>query len=172
MIKVIALLKRKDGMTREEFSDYWFNKHAPFGNSIAPPAALSAKYVQNHALTMKGGGEAPYDAVAELCFEDVAAMKRWTDWYYSDAGKPLRDDELNFMDVSKRVVIVTDERVMRDNFSQALSLSKATRIAPAALARRIRRASSVAALGGQCSPQARSSDRRRSTARWRPRPRA
>ena len=31
----------------------------------------------------------------------------------TEAGKELRDDELNFMDVSKRVVIVTDERVMR-----------------------------------------------------------
>jgi uncharacterized protein (TIGR02118 family) len=114
MIKVIGLLKRKQGLSHEEFSDYWYTKHAPLGARIVPPDALSGRYVQNHALTLKGGGEAPYDAVAELCFADHAAMQRWIDWYNSDAGKELRDDELAFMDVSKRVVIVTDERVMRD----------------------------------------------------------
>jgi uncharacterized protein (TIGR02118 family) len=126
MIKVIGLLKRKPGMSHQEFSDYWFSKHAPLGQRIAPPDALSARYVQNHALTMKGGGEAPYDAVAELCFEDAAAMKRWIDWYNSDAGKQLRDDELNFMDVSKRVVIVTDERVMRDEMAERLAALERT----------------------------------------------
>lgn len=121
MIKVIGLLKRKLGMSHQEFSDYWFSKHAPLGQRIVPREALSARYVQNHALTMKGGGEAPYDAVAELCFEDAAAMKRWIDWYNSDSGKQLRDDELNFMDVSRRLVIVTDERVMRDEMAERLA---------------------------------------------------
>ena len=40
-------------------------------------------------------------------------MQRWTAWYSSDAGKALGDDELDFMDVSRRIVIVTDERVLR-----------------------------------------------------------
>ncbi len=117
MIKVISLLKRKEGLSHEEFSKYWFEKHAPFGNSIAPPEALSKRYVQNHALQL-GKGESPYDAVAELYFDDIAGMQRWIDWYYSDAGKPLRDDELNFMDVGKRIIVVTDERVMRDNLGK------------------------------------------------------
>lgn len=121
VIKVIALLKRKPGLSREQFSDYWFAKHAPLGERIAPPLALSARYIQNHALAMASGGEAPYDAVAELYFENAAAMKRWTDWYNSPAGKPLRDDENEFMDVAKRVVIVTDERVMRDNLAERLA---------------------------------------------------
>lgn len=124
MIKVIGLLKRRADLTHAQFSDYWFSKHAPLGQRIAPRDALSARYVQNHALTMKSGGEAPYDAVAELCFEDAAAMKRWIDWYNSDSGKPLRDDELNFMDVSKRVVIVTDERVLRDEMAERLAALK------------------------------------------------
>lgn len=125
MIKVISMLKRRADLSHEQFSDYWYNVHAPFGNRIAPPEALSARYVQNHALKMRGGGDAPYDAVAELYFEDMAAMKRWIEWYNSDAGKPLRDDELNFMDVSKRVIIVTDERVMRDNLAKRIAALEA-----------------------------------------------
>ena len=112
VIKVIGLLKRRPDLTHAEFSDYWFSRHHPLGQAIVPPEALSAGYVQNHALQL-GRGEAPYDAVAELVFEDHAAMQRWTAWYNSDAGKALRDDELNFMDVSRRLVIVTDERVLR-----------------------------------------------------------
>jgi uncharacterized protein (TIGR02118 family) len=115
MIKVIGLLKRRADLTHEEFSTYWFTKHQALGAQIVPQEALSRKYVQNHAITFAGGGEAPFDAVAELLFDDAEHLKRWTKWYYSDAGKVLRDDELNFMDVSKRVIIVTDERVLREN---------------------------------------------------------
>ena len=74
MIKVISLLKRKTGLSHEEFSRYWFETHAPLGNAIAPPEALSARYVQNHALRLSGKGEPPYDAVAELYFKDMAGM--------------------------------------------------------------------------------------------------
>ena len=115
MIKVIGLLKRRADLTHEEFSDYWFNKHQPLGERIVPKSALSVGYVQNHAVSIGKGGEAPFDAVAELVFEDRAGLQRWIEWYNSDAGKELRDDELNFMDVSQRVLIVTDERVIRDS---------------------------------------------------------
>jgi hypothetical protein len=36
----------------------------------------------------------------------------------SRAGKPLRDDEENFMDTSRRVIVITDERVVLDNSNQ------------------------------------------------------
>ena len=116
MIKVIGLLTRKAGLTHREFSDYWHNVHAPLGDRIVPDDAKSDRYIQSHAL-IGADGSAPYDAVAELAFADKAGMQRWIDWYNSDAGKPLRDDEQNFMDVAKRIVIVTDERMMRDNLT-------------------------------------------------------
>lgn len=113
MIKVFGLLKRRADLTHQQFSDYWHNNHVALADRIVPRDALSRVYIQNHALGMKAGGDAPYDAIAELCFDDRAHMQRWIDWYGSDAGKELRDDELNFMDVSQRVIVVTDERVMR-----------------------------------------------------------
>lgn len=114
MIKVIGLLKRRADLSHEEFCDYWLNKHHPLAARLVPKPAMSSKYVQNHALVMKSGADAPYDAVAELHYDDQAHMQRWIDWYYSDEGKALRDDELNFMDVNKRVIVVTDEHVLRD----------------------------------------------------------
>jgi uncharacterized protein (TIGR02118 family) len=114
VIKIIALLKRRPGLTPEEFSDYWFNRHWTLAQKLVPEEALSVRYVQHHAITLGGERESPYDAVAELCFTDRAGLQRWLDWYFSDAGQPLRDDEEHFMDKSRRVVLITDERVMRD----------------------------------------------------------
>jgi uncharacterized protein (TIGR02118 family) len=114
MIKVIAMLKRKSGMTIEEFSRYWREKHAPLADTLLPAeVALEQKrYVQNYAVKLPGGGEPSFDGVAEICFNDLESFRKWNDWYFSDDAKPLRDDEENFMDKSKRVIVVTEERVI------------------------------------------------------------
>jgi uncharacterized protein (TIGR02118 family) len=113
MIKLIGLMKRKEGMTQAEFVKYWYEKHAAYAQRIVPPDALGSGYVQNYSLKFKEGVDAPYDAVGEILFDDMAHLQRWIKWYNSDAGKLLRDDEANFMDRAKRVVIITEERVMR-----------------------------------------------------------
>jgi len=117
MIKVIAMLKRKNGLTIEEFSCYWREKHAPLANSLVPAAvALEQKrYVQNYAVKLPGGGDPSFDGVAEICFNDLESFHKWNDWYFSDDAKPLRDDEDNFMDKSKRVIIITEERVITES---------------------------------------------------------
>src|SRR5439155_12661462 len=114
MIKVVAALKRKPGLTLEEFSAYYFERHAPlFRRALPAEVAAGIKhYVQNHAIPLgSGASEPPYDCVTEMGFDDLAAMERWASWYSSPAGKVLRDDEENFMDRDKRVVVVTEERV-------------------------------------------------------------
>jgi uncharacterized protein (TIGR02118 family) len=113
MIKIVALIKRRSDLTLEEFCTYYEQQHAPlFVRSI--PAAVSdaiIHYVQNHAIRLGGSSTDPaYDCVTEIGFEDVAGMRRWTEWYLGDEGQVLRDDEENFMDPRQRIVIVTDER--------------------------------------------------------------
>ena len=113
MVKIISLLKRKKGITMEEFSYYWYEKHGPLALAIVPETVMWKTYVQNHAVRLPGGGQPQYDAVAEVTFDDFESFEKWNNWYFSDEGKKLRDDEENFMDVSKRVIIITDERVVR-----------------------------------------------------------
>ena len=113
MLKVIGMVKRKSGITLEEFSRYWYEKHVPFGQTVIPESLMHKRYIQNHAVKLPGGGEPPYDGVAEIYFVDLAALQRWNKWYFSDDAKPLREDEENFMDRDKTVVVVTDERVVR-----------------------------------------------------------
>jgi len=112
MIKIVALLKRRDDVSLGEFCDYYEHHHAPlFQRSIAPHVAnVIVRYVQNHALQLGSGATEPaYDCVTEIGFEDLAGMRVWSEWYLGDDGKVLRDDEERFMDPRRRVVIVTEE---------------------------------------------------------------
>lgn len=49
MIKFVMCLTRRSGMTREEFKEYWLNKHGPFFMSNAD-AMGAKKYVQSHTI--------------------------------------------------------------------------------------------------------------------------
>jgi hypothetical protein len=111
MIKLVALLKRRDDRSLEEFCDYYEHHHAPLFQRSIPPAVAAAitRYVQNHALQL-GATEPAYDCVTEIGFDDLAGLRVWSDWYLGDGGRVLRDDEERFMDTTQRVVIVTEER--------------------------------------------------------------
>ncbi len=111
MIKIVALIKRRPGMTAEEFRTYYERRHAPLFQTSIPDDVARAitHYVQNHAVGLgTGTNEAAYDCVTEIGFDDLAGMRLWSDWYLGDGGNFLRDDEEHFMDPRQRVVIVTD----------------------------------------------------------------
>jgi uncharacterized protein (TIGR02118 family) len=113
MIKIVALLKRRADLTLEEFSRYYEDHHAPLAARSVPPEVAQAitRYVQNHAIRLgRSPADPPYDCVTEIGFDDVAGMELWTNWYLGAGGQVLRDDEENFMDKGRRVVIVADER--------------------------------------------------------------
>jgi uncharacterized protein (TIGR02118 family) len=113
MIKLVALLKRRDDLTLEQFLEHYERRHAPlFARSIpAEVADAIISYSQNHAVALGGRGkDQPYDCVTEFRFADLAGLRAWSDWYLGPDGKVLRDDEETFMDTAARVVIVTEER--------------------------------------------------------------
>jgi uncharacterized protein (TIGR02118 family) len=113
VIKLIALIKRREDFTLEEFREYYEQKHVPlFARSIPPEVADAIiYYVQNHAVRLgQSSPNPPFDVVTEFGFEDVEGMRKWTDWYLGPEGQVLRDDEKNFMHISRREVVVTEER--------------------------------------------------------------
>jgi hypothetical protein len=113
MIKIVALIKRRRDLTLEQFCDYYEHHHAPlFARTISPDVADAIKhYVQNHAVHLgRSATDPPFDCVTEIGFDDTAGMDVWTRWYLGEEGRVLRDDEERFMDVRRRVVIVTEER--------------------------------------------------------------
>lgn len=70
MIKMIAFVKKKEGLSREEFIHRWVHEHTKLS------CVLGMKgYRINVALEPQpGGNQAPYDGTAEIWWEDEASM--------------------------------------------------------------------------------------------------
>ena len=69
------------------------------------------RYVQNHPVRLPSGGEPQFDGVAELWFDDMESFRIANDWYRSDEGKVLRDDEERF--IGKIIGLIVQEEVMK-----------------------------------------------------------
>jgi uncharacterized protein (TIGR02118 family) len=92
VFKAQMWLKKKEGMSAEDFQQHWLEKHAP----IARDGYEHLKgYVVNVATGAPRGQDLPYDGIAELSWDTrddfVADMK-------SDASKAGADDLANFTD--------------------------------------------------------------------------
>jgi uncharacterized protein (TIGR02118 family) len=121
MIKLVFTLRRRDGMTREEFQRYWREDHAPLVKRHADTLRIR-RYVQTHAretgldealATSRGGEPGFYDGVAELwwdSFEDLVAA------YSTEAGQAaaaeLLEDEQRFIDLPRSPLWLGEEHVV------------------------------------------------------------
>jgi uncharacterized protein (TIGR02118 family) len=115
VVKVISMSKRKKGVTQEEFRKFWYEVHGPMVLEKVPPELLSRikRYVQNPAVELRQ--PQAYDGVAEICFNDMDALRAWNKFYNSDEAKVLRDDQENFVDTSTMVVIITEEKIIKSD---------------------------------------------------------
>jgi uncharacterized protein (TIGR02118 family) len=62
-IKIMALLRRKKGLTREDFLRQWEEKHGPLLVQSLPGLRT---YIQNRALELPPHGEPPIDGFDEM----------------------------------------------------------------------------------------------------------
>lgn len=112
--KHMALARRAHGLTPQEFADRWRAKagklQAPAaggGRTLAPipDTVKGCAYVQNHPLL--GAQEWPYDAINEVYFEDLTALRARVDFFQqrdvaqSEAGLVR---EPRFMAVREHIV--------------------------------------------------------------------
>ncbi len=115
MIKLFGMIKRRSDMTFEEFQKYYLETHAPLALRLMPPALKAGMVFYRHNYILKvGETEPPYDVMMETIYFDADCWQKCYEWYLSDAGKPLRDDEKNFIGKFK-IIMTGDERVLLDN---------------------------------------------------------
>ena len=107
MVKLFEILTRKEGMTHEDFSHYWEGKHGPL---VARTVPKLRRYVQNHPVRLKQGGNPPCDGIAELWYDSLQDWRASADWLKGEDGKRLLEDAGNFVDRSKWVVLVCEEK--------------------------------------------------------------
>ena len=77
MIKLVCLLKKRDGMTTEEFRHYYETRH----RFVALPSMRYAeRYMRRFLdpLEGMGDGDQPYDVITEIWFRDRDAFQKFT----------------------------------------------------------------------------------------------
>ena len=108
MIKVISVLKRKNGLEIQAFHDYWLNIHG----ALAAQMPGLRRYVQSH--TLLGGyreGEPAADGIAELWFDDTNALRKLKE---TAQFETTMADHAEFIKDDGHAQIFTDERVIKD----------------------------------------------------------
>jgi len=109
MIKVSVFLTRRPGLTHEQFSQYWQEKHAPLVMSLDVFKTHVRHYTQQHSLNnaLEGFPVVPYDGIAELWFDDLSSVMTISG--HQDYASIVAKDEGNFVDRTKTVMFVSSE---------------------------------------------------------------
>ncbi len=117
MIKFVMCCCRHPDISREQFQDYWLNKHGPFFMKNAE-IMRAKKYVQSHTIDTPlneglrdSRGMLPeYDGVAEVWFEsEQDLMEAMSSPEGQELGTALLKDEGNFIDHSKSTAFIVKE---------------------------------------------------------------
>ena len=117
MIKLVMCLRRRTDLSREQFQEYWREKHGPFFQSNA--GTMRAKrYVQSHTIDsplnegMRSSRKMlpEYDGVAEVWFESEAElMEAMGSPEGQKLSAALLEDEGNFIDHSRSSAFLVEE---------------------------------------------------------------
>ncbi|WP_157219442.1 EthD domain-containing protein [Flavisphingomonas formosensis] len=120
MAKLIFFLKRKQGITPEQFREHYENSHARFAQKYV--GHLLTGYHRNYPTfaaldpsnVPEGSSPTPYDigydAITEMRVKDMAAVEEIGRIFNDPAIQPiLKEDERKFLDDSATVMIVCDE---------------------------------------------------------------
>jgi len=107
MIKTIALINRKEGISREEFARHYEEVHAP----LALKYLKSIRhYARNHIVSALVEAKLPFDCVSQFWFETIEDAMKVQEFSQSEEGQVLRDDEVTFLDNDKTLSFLVDER--------------------------------------------------------------
>jgi uncharacterized protein (TIGR02118 family) len=97
MVKSCSLLRRKPGLTQEEFLRYWKEKHGPLAAKVVPGLR---KYIQNHPVKIPGY-ECDIDGIAEIWWDNIEGLQNFLAWRQTPEAKVLMEDESKFIDKSR-----------------------------------------------------------------------
>jgi uncharacterized protein (TIGR02118 family) len=108
MIKTVALLVRKDGWSHEDFVKHWAEVHGPLAHACPGVSRYTQTVVQSSSIRDDVPGlDVAIDGIAELWFEDQAALDRFN---ASPATRRLRDDGALF--IGRQISFRTAEKVI------------------------------------------------------------
>jgi len=118
MLKTVYVLRRKPGMSLEEFQKYWLETHGPLVRKHAATLGIQ-RYIQVHsrppqaarpADPIRGEMLEAFDGVAELWSDTTSATG--SDDERRASGRALAEDEVNFIDFSRSAIWRGEEHFM------------------------------------------------------------
>jgi uncharacterized protein (TIGR02118 family) len=108
VIRIVFLLRRRPGLSLDDFHAYWRDQHGPLVAFHQTRLGIQ-RYTQSHRLDdplndamarARGGMEPPYDGVAELWWESADSLAAATTSEGGRrAGQELLADEAEFIDL-------------------------------------------------------------------------
>ena len=113
MIKTVAFLKCKPGLSREQFIEYYETRHAPLIVSIAPQVCDYRRNFLCHegAITAPGAAAPDFDVVTELWYPDRAAFEAAMAAFTDPANAAcIAADEEQLFDRGYTRFYIVDER--------------------------------------------------------------
>lgn len=113
-MKIVILIKKKPGMSREAFIDHYENGHSVLGKRLL--GHLWTKYVRNYPKALveyqpeETSVDDSYDAVTEIWLKDAAALEEMQRIInVPENNKLILEDEERFQDRTKTRLLVVDE---------------------------------------------------------------
>ena len=104
-VKMVFAARRRDGLSLEEFADYWLNVHSVLARKVPG----YRRYVVNIARSDRDRAARPFDGTAEVVFESEAAFRGAGSTPEVDA---VMADEPNLFDMESIVRFVVHEHIL------------------------------------------------------------
>jgi len=122
MLKLIATMKRKPGLTQQEFREYYETLHRKLAHHVAE---YMADYRRSYPVANPVGDDtvynpsgkdlitpdnAPFDCMTEIWFDDAAAMKGlFATMARPEIAAEFAEDEECFIDRTTTRIVVCEE---------------------------------------------------------------
>jgi len=113
VFKTIALLKRKPGMSRADFIDYYENHHSRLIRELQPQILDYRRNFINRddGFISTAAQEPDFDVITEMWYADRASYEEaMTVWNDPQLTERRVNDEMQFLDINKITFFIVDER--------------------------------------------------------------
>lgn len=110
MIKLLITLKRKEGMSHDEFVCYQRTIHRPLFLSIPETARYVRRFIVSYPIASPAFPEVSYDSVVEAWFDSEEDMRAL--YFSANFIDKVDPDHYNFIDMEALGRIVSHEEIV------------------------------------------------------------
>lgn len=111
MLKCVAMLKAKQGLSRDQFIEYYESNHAPLILKLMPEIIRYRRNFFETEGAFEFGAPREFDVVTELWFEDRDAYDRFVERSTDpDIARQIAEDEENVFDRAATRMYIVEER--------------------------------------------------------------